>query len=217
MRSSSRRPCRCRKSRPLGPERESGHESRMRDLLNLIRWMLVGLLRSRASLRAENLALRHQLNVMHRRAPKRPVLSTFDRLVFICLYRIAPRILDAFTIVEPETVLRWHRAGFRLFWRWKSRRGAGRPKVSLEVRQDPRDKPGKSPLGRSAHSWRAPQAWYRCGSDLRRQVHGPTPAPTVAGLENVPSKPRRRNRLDRPIRGSDNLIPAALRVAGSPT
>jgi hypothetical protein len=62
-------------------------------------------------------------------------LCTFDRLVFICLYRIAPRILDAFTIVEPETVLRWHRAGFRLFWRWKSRRGAGRPKLSLELRQ----------------------------------------------------------------------------------
>src|SRR4051794_26884489 len=72
----------------------------MRDLLNLIRWMLVGLFRSRASLGAENLALRHQLNVLHRRSPKRPVLSSFDRLVFICLYRIAPRILDAFTIVE---------------------------------------------------------------------------------------------------------------------
>jgi hypothetical protein len=127
--------CRCRKSRSLGPELESSHERRMRDLLNLISWMLVGLFRSRASLRAEHLALRHQLNVLHRRSAKRPVLSSFDRLVFICLYRIAPRILDAFTIVEPQTILRWHRAGFRMFWRWKSRRGVGRPKVPLEVRQ----------------------------------------------------------------------------------
>ena len=87
----------------------------MRDLLNLIRWMLLGLVRSRRSLEAENLALRHQLNVLHRRAPKRPALGDFDRLLFVCLYRIAPRILDTFTIVKPETVLRWHRAGFRSF------------------------------------------------------------------------------------------------------
>src|SRR3954452_13902028 len=127
--------CRCRKFRPLGPELESGDELVMRDLLNLIRWMLLGLFRSRTSLRAENLALRHQLNVLHRSSPKRPVFSDFDRLIFICLYRMAPRILDALTVVEPDTVLRWHRAGFRLFWRWKSRRGVGRPKVPLEVRQ----------------------------------------------------------------------------------
>jgi transposase InsO family protein len=97
--------------------------------------VLLGLLRSRSSIEAENLALRHQLNVLRRRSPKRPVLRNFDRLIFICLYRIAPRILDALTIVEPATVVRWHRAGFRSFWRWKSRRRAGRPQVSLEVRQ----------------------------------------------------------------------------------
>src|SRR3954449_2848049 len=107
----------------------------MRDLLNLIRWLLLGLVRSRRSLEAENLALRHQLTVLHRSAPKRPTLRNFDRLVFVCLYRIAPRILDALTIVEPETVIRWHRAGFRSFWRWKSRRRAGRPSVPPEIRR----------------------------------------------------------------------------------
>src|SRR3954449_12351230 len=107
----------------------------MRDLLNLIRWLLLGLVRSRRSLEAENLALRHQLTVLHRSAPKRPTLRNFDRLVFVCLYRIAPRILDALTIVEPETVIRWHRAGFRSFWRWKSRRHAGRPSVTPEIRR----------------------------------------------------------------------------------
>src|SRR6476620_3140155 len=101
----------------------------MRDLLNLIRRMLLGLFRSKASLEAEILALRHQLIVLHRRSPKRPVFSNFDRMVFVCWYRIAPRILDALTIVEPETVIRWHRAGFRSFWHWRSRRRAGRPSV----------------------------------------------------------------------------------------
>ena len=67
----------------------------MWDLLSLIRWLLLGLFRSRRSLEAENLALRHQLNVLRRSSPKRPVLSNFDRLIFVCLYRIAPRILDA--------------------------------------------------------------------------------------------------------------------------
>ena len=112
-----------------------GDEVPMRDLLNLIRWVLLGLLRSRSSIEAENLALRHQLNVLRRRSPKRPVLRNFDCLIFIYLYRIAPRILDALTIVEPATVVRWHRAGFRSFWRWKSRRRAGKPQVFLELRQ----------------------------------------------------------------------------------
>ena len=107
----------------------------MQDLLNLIRWMLLGLFRSKTSLEAEILALRHQLNVLRRTSPRRPVFSNFDRMVFICLYRIAPRILDALTIVEPETVIRWHRAGFRSFWRWKSRRRAGRPSIPPEIRR----------------------------------------------------------------------------------
>src|SRR5436305_3019507 len=123
----------------------------MRDLLNLIRWLLLGLLPSRRSLEAENLALRHQLTVLHRSAPKRPTLRNFDRLVFVCLYRIAPRILDALTIVEPETVIRWHRAGFRSFWRWKSRRRAGRPSVAPEIRRLIREMSLVNPL------WGAPR------------------------------------------------------------
>jgi hypothetical protein len=78
----------------------------MRDQLNLLRWMLLGLFRTRALLEAENLALRHQLNVLRRLSPKRAVFGNFDRLVFVCLYRVAPRILDALAIVEPESVCR---------------------------------------------------------------------------------------------------------------
>src|SRR6476646_10275958 len=74
----------------------------MRDLLSLIRWMLLGRFRSKASLEAEILALRHQLNVLRRTSPRRAVLSNFDRMIFVCLYRIAPCILDTLTIVAPE-------------------------------------------------------------------------------------------------------------------
>ena len=108
----------------------------MGDMLKLIWWGVIGLFRSRASLEAEILALRHQLNVLRRRrSPKRLAFSNFDRLVFASLYRIVPGVLNALLIVKPETVIRWHRAGFRLFWRWKSRCRGGRPKVPVEIRQ----------------------------------------------------------------------------------
>src|SRR5436190_9828371 len=96
---------------------------------------LMGLFRSRARLEAEILVLRHQLNVLQRNAPKRFVFGTFDRLAFVGLYRLVPGIVGALTIVRPETVVRWHRIGFRSFWRWKSRRGGGRPKLALEKRK----------------------------------------------------------------------------------
>jgi hypothetical protein len=111
----------------------------MGDMLKLISWVVIGLFRSRASLEAEIVALRHQLNVLRRKAPKRTAFTTFDRLIFASLYRISPRIVNALVIVKPETVIRWHRAGFRLFWRWKSRSRGGRPKVPLEIRQLIRD------------------------------------------------------------------------------
>ena len=107
----------------------------MGDLLKLIWCFAIGLVRSRASLETEILTLRHQLNVLRRKAPKRLVFSKIDRLVFASLYRLAPGILSALLIVKPETVIRWHRTGFRLFWRWKSRSRGGRPKVPLEIRQ----------------------------------------------------------------------------------
>ena len=107
----------------------------MGNMLKLIWWAVIRLFRSRTSLEAEILTLRHQLNVLRRKSPKRLAFSNFDRLVFADLYWIAPGVVNALLIVEPETVIRWHRAGFRLSWRWKSRARGGRPKVSLEIRQ----------------------------------------------------------------------------------
>jgi len=81
------------------------------------------------------MALRQQINVLRRTAPRRPRFGNIDRLVFVGLYRLFPSVRDALRIVQPETVIRWHRAGFRAYWRWKSRRRGGRPTMSGEIRR----------------------------------------------------------------------------------
>ena len=101
--------------------------------------------RSRAVVELENLALRHQLHVLRRQRPGRLRLFTFDRL----LYRLWPRCLEAMVLVKPATVIQWHRQGFRLFWRWRSR--SGRPSVDREVRDLIRQMSGANPL------WGAPR------------------------------------------------------------
>jgi transposase InsO family protein len=93
---------------------------------------LVCRFRSRAVVELENLALRHQLHVLRRQRPGRLRLFTLDRLFWVWLYRIWPRCLEAMVLVKPATVIQWHRQGFRLFWRWRSR--SGRPSVDREIR-----------------------------------------------------------------------------------
>jgi putative transposase len=90
-------------------------------------------LRSRRQLALENVALRHQLEVLQRNA-KRPRLRPSDRAFWAVLTRILPDWKRHLTIVQPDTVISWHRAGWRLYWRWRSKPGPGRPKVSAEVR-----------------------------------------------------------------------------------
>ena len=107
----------------------------MRDICSLVWCALVGLFRSRASLEAEILFLRHQLNVLRRKSPKRMAFTDVDRLVFARLYHLAPGVLNALKIVKPETVIRWHRAGFRAYWRRRSGPRGGRPQTPLELRR----------------------------------------------------------------------------------
>src|SRR5580700_4439471 len=96
---------------------------------------LSSIFRSRAALQLENLALRHQIGVLQRSAAKRRKLTSGDRLLWICLSRLWSDWRAASAIVKPETVIAWHRVGFRLFWTWKVRRGPpGRPFISREVR-----------------------------------------------------------------------------------
>ena len=68
-------------------------------------------------------------------ASKKQTFSAVDRLIFVCLYRLRPGVRDALAIVKPETVVKWHRVGFRLYWRWKSKSRGGRPTVPLEIRK----------------------------------------------------------------------------------
>src|ERR1700687_3301219 len=85
-------------------------------------------------LEAENAVLRHQLIVLRRRRPGRVRLTNNDRWFLIQLYRWFPSILQVLTIVQPETLVRWHRAGFRWYWRWKSRSRGGRPQIETDLR-----------------------------------------------------------------------------------
>ena len=92
--------------------------------------------RRRASLELELVALRHQVAVLRRQRPGRLRLFSTDRLLWIWLYRIWPRALNAMVLVKPATVIQWHCKGFRLYWRRRSRsRSVGRPKVSSEIFQ----------------------------------------------------------------------------------
>jgi transposase InsO family protein len=119
----------------------------MTDLLRLILSVLASLFKSRAELEAENLILRQQINVLRRRMPKRPALTNIDRLLFVVwLYRWFPSTVGALAIARPETIIRWHRSGFRAYWRWRSRSCVGRPKVSAELRALIREMSRANPL-----------------------------------------------------------------------
>src|SRR5271169_4697290 len=90
--------------------------------------------KSKSWLEAENVALRHQLIVLRRQVRGRVRLSNNDRWFFVQLYRWFPSILKVITIIRPETLVRWHRVGFRRYWRWKSRSLGGRPQVETDLR-----------------------------------------------------------------------------------
>src|SRR5712672_2851676 len=85
-------------------------------------------------LEAENAALRQQVAILQRKVRGRVQLTNSDRLFFVLLYRWFPSILKTVTIIQPETLVRWHRAGFRRYWRWKSRNLGGRLPISAELR-----------------------------------------------------------------------------------
>src|SRR4029077_17137577 len=138
-------------------------------------------MRGGAILEAEIWVLRQQINVLRRAAPRRQSFGIFDRLIFVGLYRLFPKACDALAIVKPDTIIRWHRAGFRSHWRWKSRRRGGRPTVAPEIRKLIREMSVANPL------WGAPRIHgelLKLGIDL-----GQT---TVAnGMDRPCSRPQR--------------------------
>jgi hypothetical protein len=103
-------------------------------LLHSLAMFVIDFFKSPRRLEAENLFLRHQLRIALRRAPSRLRLRGSDRALLVWMTRLWPSLLGAAQFVQPETPLRWHRAGFTAFWRWKSRKRAGRPKIDRELR-----------------------------------------------------------------------------------
>jgi hypothetical protein len=123
-------------------------------MIGLLRFVLAVLaspFKSKLRLEAENAVLRHQLIVLRRRVHGRVRLTNHDRWFFIRLYRWFPSTLKVLRIVRPETLLRWHRAGFGRYWRWKSRRRGGRPQIETELRSLIRQMNIENPL------WGAPR------------------------------------------------------------
>jgi hypothetical protein len=106
----------------------------MIELLRLILHIMASFFKPRTKLVAEILILRQQLNVLRRQVSKRPQLSNTDRFLFVWLYRWFPSVLSAIAILRPETIIRWHRAGFQSYWRERSRKPVGRPRISAELR-----------------------------------------------------------------------------------
>ena len=113
--------------------------------------LLAALFKSKSRLEAENAVLRQQLTVLRRNVRGRVRLTSGDRLFFAQLYRWFPPILGIITIVRPETLVRWHRAGFRRYWIWKSRSRGGRPPIGTELRALIRRMSQENPL------WGAPR------------------------------------------------------------
>jgi hypothetical protein len=103
-------------------------------LIFLIFNLVASLFKSKSRLEAENAALRHQLTVLQRKIRGRVQFTNTDRVFFIQLYRWCPSVLKAMLIIRPETLVRWHRAGLRHYWRWKSRSAGGRPQIHAELR-----------------------------------------------------------------------------------
>jgi transposase InsO family protein len=120
-------------------------------LFSLFLALVASPFKSKSRLEAENAVLRHQLIVLRRKVQGRVRLTNNDRWFLIQLYRWFPSILNVLTIIRPETLMRWHRAGFRCYWRWKSRSAGGRPQIKTDLRAMIRQMSVENPL------WGAPR------------------------------------------------------------
>src|ERR1700722_4316726 len=131
-------------------------------LLCFVVAVLASPFKSKIRLEAENATLRHQLVVLRRRLKGRARLTNNDRWFFVQMYRCFPSILKVVTIVTPETLVRWHRAGFRCYWRWKSRQRGGRENAGVEgVQRIVLAAPRPESVGE-------PEAAFRLSGTLRR-------------------------------------------------
>src|SRR5262245_16452547 len=182
----------------------------MIELLRLILHIMASLFKPRTKLVAEILILRQQLNVLRRQVSKRPQLSNTDRFLLVGLYRWFPSVLSAIAILRPETIIRWHRAGFQSYWRERSRKPVGRPRISAELRNL------IGAMSHSNHLWGAPHihgellklGFTIAQSTVARYMYPGVAA--IAGLADLSDQSCRWHRGNRPLRAADDNFPAAL-------
>jgi hypothetical protein len=164
---------------------------------------------SRAILPRELLALRHQLHVLERSQGRRLRLTRLDRLLWVWCSRVWSQWRSALAIVKPETVIGWHRRGFRLFWTWKSRHQTGRSAAAREVRMLIHTMSAANPL------WGAPRLHGSCSSwasqslNHRREIYGPSTWPTLADVAHLLDEPRAAADRGRRLRRPNRDVPAA--------
>ena len=189
----------------------------MHKIINMLISVFREIVLGRAALHTEILALRQQVAVLKRKRP-RPSLRKADRVFWVILSYLWPGWRHALVIVRPETVIGWHRKGFRLFWTWKSRRGKpGRPPVSREIRDLVRE------MSRENTLWGAPRIHgelLKLGFSISQaavskyMVH--YPSPPLAGVADIPYKSRRLPGVDRLFRGPHGHVPPPVRVHRAP-
>jgi len=180
-------------------------------LLCFVLAALASAFKSKIRLEAENAALRHQLIVLRRKLRGRVKLANSDRWFFIQLYRWFPSILKVLTVIRPETLVRWHRAGFRSYWRWKSRSLGGRPQIDSDLRALIRRMSVENSL------WGAPRIHgellklgFAVAQIKRCQVHGQAAWSAKSGMADLPAKPGAGHSRHGFVRGPDHRLQTAI-------
>src|SRR5438094_1044308 len=186
----------------------------------MVRWLgiLLGTLRSTVcthrELALENLVLRQQLAVWKVRQP-RPRLTAMDRIFWVVLSRLWKSWRHSLQVVRPETVVGWHRQGFRLYWAWKSRRRRGRPAIETEIRDLIRRISRANPLGRAADPWRATEARPDGIAGDGFEIRAPASEAAVAGVARVFEEPRQGSDRVGFLHGADGDLSGPVRTCGA--
>ena len=173
------------------------------------------LLKDPGDLAIENLALRQQLIVFKRLQP-RPQLQRRDRLFWVWLSKVWEGWRESLIIVKPETVISWHRQGFRLFWtRISQGKGAGRPGVSPKVKALIKQMAeAKSIVGSATHSWRIAETGLRHLRTSSLSPDAETQPATFSDVAYIPRQPLPRASRDRLLHGTNGYFPGAVCLRG---
>ena len=183
-------------------------------ILRMILALLRAFFASRANLAAENAMLRQQLIVLQRSAP-RLKLGRTDRVLLCWLSRLWTGWRSALLIVQTETIVRWYRQGFKLYWSWKSRKKQGRPLVQPgDSRSDSPHVPGESHLGRPEDPIRAGSVGPQRGRVHGEQVHVPPAQAAVTELAKFPAEPCQPICSHRLFHGAHDYLQNTLRLLG---